>query len=227
MSSDQCLYFTANGVAITWFHLFPTLIFLGLWAGSLRPDGTRVGVIFFYSLYLTMWNMALWALQVNFALVRPHELCGHVYTYAFPSIEAFLFGNIATAFLAYAYFKDIHVGWMNWVIIYSIAVFPQAFLVLVGYNRWWEVVVSFALGVPASMFFVSVVFIYIKPYIVYLESQAPFTWFHLRDAGYCLTVDEHQEAVQLKENIEHCEACIKRHQKRIDTHADFLKHGWC
>ena len=206
---SDCLFITAGGKSLTFFHLFPTFIFLGLWAGSLRPDGSRVFIIFFYSLYLTLWNTALWALQVHFALHRPHELCGHLYTYSFPSIEAFLFGNLVTAFVMYAYFRKIHLVWLNWVIIYSMAFFPQAYLVLVGYNRWWEVLISFVLGVGASMFFVSVLFIYIKPYIMYLEYQAPFTWFHLRDCGYCLTPEERHRGEEIKANIQQCEQCLK------------------
>lgn len=215
----QCLFFTAGGKALTWFHLFPTFIFLGLWAGSLRPDGHRVAIVFFYSLYLSMWNLALWALQVNFAIYRPHELCGHLYTYAFPSIEAFLFGNLVSAFLAYAYFRDIHIRWLNWVFIYGFSVFPQGYLVLVGYNRWWEVLISFALGIPASTFFVSVVFIYIKPYIQYLENQAPFTWLHLRDCGWILTPEERLEIEQVKQNLEECEQCIRIHKKQRLQHS--------
>ena len=227
MSSEDCFYFTVGDQALTWFHFFPTGVFFGLWIASLRPDGTRQGALFFYSLYLTMWNLALWALQIHFSILRPNVICGHLYTYAFPSIEAFLFGNLVAAFFTYCYWMQIHISWKNWVIMYGMIVAPQAFMVIVGYNRVWEVLVSFSLGVVSSVFYVSVLWLYIRPLIPYIETQAPFTWLHLKDT-YFLKDSGLKESREIKSNVDHCTKCIKQIQRtRGTTESDTLvgAHG--
>ena len=181
----SCWNVTILDIVITWTHLFPTFIFLGLWVGSLRKDGRKEIFIWSYSLYLTAWNYILWAFQTYFSRNRPHELCGHLYTYSFPSSESFLIGNLVAAFLTMSYIKRIDLSWLSWFIVYCLVFIPQTLMVITGMNLWWETLISFSLGIVTSILFVSVGLLYIRRFIPYLVIQAPFTWLHLTDTYGC------------------------------------------
>ena len=204
------MYYSINGVVITWLHVFPWTVSGALWVGALRPDGKKELILFCYSWYLTMLTTILWAVQTNLALVRPHELCGHIYPYAFPSIEAFLFGSLVAAFITYAWFQRIALGWLSYIFIYTATLVPQVFLVLSGYNRWWEVMVTFGFGLVTSTVFVSVFMLYIRPLIPYLETQAPCTWFHLTDTYCRTTTAEREQEYEIRQHIEACTRQISR-----------------
>lgn len=208
MSDGSCLYYEVEGVAITWVHVFPWIVSAALWVGSLRPDGKKELILFAYSWYLTFWSTALWALQINFAILRPHELCGHLLPYAFPSIETFLFGSLIGAFVTYAYIKHMTLSWLSWLFIYTFTICPQLLLVITGYNRWYEVVSTFVLGALSSALFVVVFMLYVRPMLPYLETQAPCTWFHLKDT-YCTSHEERETLRQVMRNVEECEATIE------------------
>ena len=188
----SCLYLNFGETVLTWTHFFPSFIFLGLWVGTLRIDGKKELFIWSYSWWLTAWVWALWGFQVYFARLRPHEMCGHIYTYAFPSQEAFLVGSLVAAFFTYAYIKGIHLSWISWFIMYSFTFVLPIILIVTGLNVWWEVLVSFALGIASSVFIVSSLLTYLKPYLPYLAIQRPFTWFHLADS-YCWDSEEFEE----------------------------------
>ena len=183
--STGCWSITVLDTIITWTHLFPTMIFLGLWVGSLRKDGKKEIFVWTYSFYLTFWSYILWAIQTGIARNRPHELCGHLYTFAFPSVESFLIGNLVAAFLTYAYIKRIDLSWLSWFIMYSLIFIPQSLMIMSGMNVWWETLVSFSAGLLTSMLFVSVSLLYLRPYVPYLLIQSPFTWFHITDTYCC------------------------------------------
>lgn len=205
---SSCSYYDVWGYPLTWLHAFPWLVSLALWVGSLRPDGKKELVVFAFSWYLWLWSMALWALQINFMIVRPHELCGHILPYAFPSVEAYLFGALVGAFCTYAYFKHIRLSWISYLFLYTFTIVPQTFLVVIGYNRWWEVLITFVIGIFSSFLFVSVFMLYIRPMLPYLETQAPCTWFHLVDS-YCTTHEDRAECKRVLQNVEECQERIK------------------
>lgn len=185
----SCWSITILDTVITWTHLFPTFVFFGLWVGSLRRDGKRELFVWSYSLYLTAWGYIIWAIQTAIGRNRPHEICGHLYTYAFPSLESFLIGNIVAAFFTYAYIKRIDLSWLSWFVMYCLIFIPQSLMVVSGMNQWWETLVSFTAGVVTSIVFVSVAMLYIRQFVPYLLIQRPFTWFHITDT-YCCTEEE-------------------------------------
>lgn len=217
---EDCLYFSISGALLGWTHLFPHLAFLGLWLLSINKDGSKQWYFFTFAWYLTLWQIVIWALQSCFAIVRPHAQCAQLHTYAFPSQESFFFGAIVTAFFAYCFFKGIEPGWFTYLTGFFFLIVPQTALVYYAYNRWHETVISLVLGFVASVFFVSIVEIYIRRLMPHILNQAPWTWFHLSDSYLLVTQKECAQVYSTRRQVRKC-------QRAIDARARlYRRRGW-
>jgi len=205
---DGCYYVSLLGHTWAWTHILPTLITMSLSVASLRLHGYEWFPTI-YGLYLHVWQFILWVFQAHWQIMRPHPQCAEIHTFAFPSQEAFYAVSLAAYILTYSYMWNIPLAIFTWLFIYCIVIVPPVVLVFLQYNRPWEIVVSMILGIVATVPFVLVIRIYIKPLIPYLLNQAPWCWFGYVDT-YCCDKKEQRFTRYVAE-------CVELAEKTIDA----------
>lgn len=229
---DGCWYVSVYGYTWAWTHILPTLMTLSLTVASLRLHGYEwfgggyLFLFFFffftdspnfspppfhhrfptiYGVYLHFWQLILWAFQVNWQIMRPHPSCAHIHTYAFPSQEAFYVAALSTLIILYSYLWRIPMAILTWLFIYTLIMGVPAVLVFFQYNRPWEILISMILGIVATVPFVLVIRLYIRPYIPYILNQFP--WYHFEYVDtFCCTKQEQKFKNYITACLARCKA---------------------
>ena len=203
---DGCWYVSALGQTWAWTHVLPTLITLSLTVVSLRLHGYEWFPTV-YGFYLHFWQMHLWALQVFWSIQRPHPYCADIHTFSFPSQEAFFVASLAAYIITYSYLWRVPLAVFTWVFILCLCIFPPIVLVFFEYNRPLEIFYSMLLGIAATVPFVLVIRLYIKPWLPYLLNQPPWSWFNYIDT-YCCDKKEQYYTWFVGQCIQRCERII-------------------
>lgn len=174
-----CYYMSLGAVAFGWTQMVPAIVTLGLF---LMSAATQESFYFFYAWFLYIPQYIVWVFQYYFQSIRPDPVCQLYHTWAFPSTESMYLGSIVGVFVAYTYVKQVDQGWVNWLVIYMVGLFPPVILVYTQYNRWWEVTFSLAFGFLSSILFVAIVWLFIRPKIKYLHYHFPLSLLQYSEA---------------------------------------------
>ena len=169
---DQCYYTTIVGQAYGVSKLFPSLLSWFLWIyGRISSE---LGFTL-YGLFLWFWQVALWVFQIFFESTRADPICQFYQTYSFPSIPIFYGASLVTALIMYSIQWDTVMTTLTWILLYFVAFAPPVIVYYTAFNQWWEILISFVLGVVATILFVIMMRVYIKPMIPYLLTVFPCT----------------------------------------------------
>lgn len=192
---EGCYYISLGATAFGWTQLVPSIVTLGL---SLLTAATNEPVYFMFALYLYVPQYIVWCFQAYFQVIRPDPVCQLYHTWAFPSMEAMYIGALVGFFVAFTWGWSKTQSWITWLFIYLIGLVPPVILVYTGYNRWWEVAFSMALGLVASVLFAAVLRLFIRPHMAYLMNHFPFCTLGYHDTlcGGTEEMDEVREALE-------------------------------
>jgi hypothetical protein len=182
-----CYYATFWGQAFGWTQIFPSLVTLFF---TFMRSVTHEIIFLFFGLYLWAAQFVIWVFQNYFESVRPNPVCQLYHSYAFPSVEAYYAAALAAFIVTYAYLWDRYLDWMAWSFIYVLFAFP-AIMVYFGYNLWWEVLFSMAIGAGVTVVFTTVFRFYICPIMPFIVNEFPATWLGLQDT-YLMTENERE-----------------------------------
>lgn len=176
--AQGCYYASMWGQAFAWTQLLPSIISLGLTVLTLI---TFELLFVFLGYYLHGIQLLLWFVQLNLQIDRPNPLCQEYHSYAFPSVEGYYIGAIVAFVLGYSYVWKVRQSWYAWFVLLGLTVVPPTVLVFLAYNEWYEVVISMAIGVLASIIFIIILWVYIYDAIPYIENLFPFHWLKYKD----------------------------------------------
>lgn len=173
-----CFYVTAQGSALAWTQVLPTLISLSL---SLLTFFDCQVLFLYLGVYLHAFQLVLWSVQLVLRIDRPDPICQEYHTYSFPSIESFYVAALTTFFLGYNVFWNKHQKWSVWGAVFAVFVIPPVILVFFSFNVWYEVVISLGIGVIATFLFIIFLYIYIQENSPYYLNIFPLNWIGYKD----------------------------------------------
>lgn len=176
--SEGCYYVSLGASVFGWTQMIP--IFFTV-ASFVLTAATNQAIYFLFAIYLFIPQYIVWCFQYYFQYERPDPICQLYHTWAFPSMESMYTGAIIGAFFTYAYYWPVYQSWVTWFFIYCFATVPPFILIYMEYNRWWEVLFSYAFGFLSSVAFMLVVKFFLKPKMYYLKLFFPFYLMNYSD----------------------------------------------
>lgn len=173
-----CFYVTAQGSALAWTQVLPTLISLSL---SLLTFFNCQVLFLYLGVYLHAFQLLLWSIQLALRIDRPDPICQEYHTYSFPSIESFYIAALVTFLIGYSVFWNVRQKWSLWLTVFIFFIVPPTVLVFFSFNVWYEVVISLGIGVIATFLFIIFLYVYIQENSPYYLNIFPLNWIGYKD----------------------------------------------
>jgi hypothetical protein len=190
-----CYYVSILGQAFAWTQFVPYLVSLVL---TVLTFVTNQFLFVILGSYLHAVQMILWAIQLYLHVDRVDPVCQQYHTFAFPSIEAYYIGALVSFVIIWKRQQTVFV----WLCLLLIFVVPCTVLVFLAYNRWYEVLISMAIGVVSSAFLVLLLRVYMKPGVPFLLFAFPLHWLQYEDTYIVTSKRDAEKTVQLSRAYE-------------------------
>jgi hypothetical protein len=131
--------------------------------------------------------------------VMPDPVCQLYHSYAFPSITAFYVAVVFVVFVVVSWIWKYSHDWFVYLVAYLVLIVPPFVLVFMGYNRWWEIVYSLAIGVVTALVFIYCFKTFLVPVLPYLMNQFPL--YHLGYKDTFLMDNSQQEEFETVKRV--------------------------
>lgn len=160
----------------------PVHIHRDILGGSHTVDRwARQFVLVAFGFYIFFWSFLLYIFQAALAVVRTDPFCPAVVTYGLPSSGAFYVAASGTFMVCMAVAMRFWYNWSNTLYLLIWWIVPPGVLIWVGYNAWYEVLLSAGLGALATIIFFFLVWKMAARDMPYILNQAPWSWFNCAD----------------------------------------------
>ena len=207
---SNCVYESYTGQAFGLVQLIPWVIPSFLTAGSITKDRRgRFGfefTPFWFSFYLTVWQLLIYELQMSFRMMKSDPFCS-VISSTFPSTSTFYITAGISFIILFTFIWNVPLSWQYWLYLLVFVIVPPSYLVWLEYNEWWEILISVALGVIASATYFLVLWTCISKNLHYILNSTPCTWFHVVDT-YLMDKEQEAEYEKLRLQYEEIDAML-------------------
>jgi hypothetical protein len=133
-----------------------------------------------FGVYITVWQFALWILEVALSDQRFNPFKPTATYYGFPAEIAFYLYVFLSFVLVYTLCWNITVPWMWWAFFWIVLWFPCAVLVFFELHTWREVVMSAGWGTLVTLSYFFILWRAMPDLPQYINC-VPWTWFYCID----------------------------------------------
>ncbi len=152
-----------------------------------------------YGFWLTIVIAFLYILKSKFNTLRSDPYNVDVIEWAYPCDVAFYTAAASTYVITYSIIWRRQLPAMYWAFFIIFCVTPPAILVFFQYNVWWEVLISAAIGIIITVFYLSVVKTFMPADYITVMMMLPIFKMFMANDSHIRTTDEFDNAVEVIE----------------------------
>jgi hypothetical protein len=198
---SSCVYETYVGTVFGMVQLLPWVVPTFITVASFTKDRRRRAGFeftpFWFSFYLSFWQMVLYILQISFHHLRADPFCSRIYSEAFPSITVFYTTCGVTFIVLFTFLWQHALNWKYCLYLLLFAIGPPAYLIWVNYNTPAEVAITVALAIVATAIYLGIVYFYMADRLPYVLNTVPCTWFGVTD-NYLMSDEQEEKSEELR-----------------------------
>ena len=202
---SSCVYDTYTGTAFGLIQLLPWVVPTFLTVASFTKDRRRRQGFeftpFWFSFYLSFWQLIIYELQMSFHAMRADPFCTNVFSAAFPSTTVFYTTSGVSFIVLFTFVWNHVITWNYWLYLFVLQIGPPSYLVWVQYNTVAEVLISAALGVAATAIYIIFVYAYAAERMPFILNSQPCRWFCVTD-NYLMNDDDEELSEQMRSEYE-------------------------
>jgi len=164
--------------AISWMPWAIPILFT---AASLGRDeeerrwGKQI-MLLLWGTWLMVVYAILYFMQLHLDVQRPDPFDPASIYYAFPSMFVFYLTSSVGFVVGFCYIWNIELHWSYWCLLFVLSFAPPFMSWWIQFNLFYELLVSFLVGLSAAVVFLLLYFIHVAPKTPYLLALWPFSW---------------------------------------------------